>query len=311
MNLSGIFVPLITPFAADDTIDLATLESLARRAIDAGTAGLVALGTTGESSTLSPAERDAVVATSASVCRSTGTPLIAGAGSNDTTATVCAVDHVSNLGADAALVVVPYYSRPTEAGVVAHFRHVADRSAIPLIVYNVPHRTGVRLHAPALLELADHPRIVGVKQSVGSVDNDTVRLLATASDDFAVLGGEDAQLAPMLALEAAGGITACANVIPQAYNELVDACTRGDLRTARRLSGPLVDIAEALLGQPNPTMIKAVLHARGLLGTPAVRLPLTPPPSDAVAAAVAILDRHAALTRADVPVHALSVGAPH
>ncbi|WP_018179651.1 4-hydroxy-tetrahydrodipicolinate synthase [Jongsikchunia kroppenstedtii] len=310
MDLNGIFVPLITPFADDERIDLRALEALAHRAIDAGAAGLVALGTTGESSTLTPDERDAVATACVSVCRATGTPLIVGAGSNDTVATVRSVDHVRDLGADAALVVVPYYSRPTESGVVAHFLHVADRSPIPVLVYNVPHRTGVRLHAPALLELAGHPRIVGVKQSVGSVDDDTVRLLSTVPDDFAVLGGEDAQLTPMLALGASGGITACANVIPRAYTELAQACGRDDFATARRLSGPLVDVAEALLGQPNPTMIKAVVHAQGLLATPAVRLPLTPPPAGAVAAAVAVIERYPAITRADAPAHALSVGAP-
>lgn len=306
MKLSGILVPLITPFADDDAVDTSALEALAHRAIDGGAAGLVALGTTGESSTLSATERDAVVATCAAVCRATGRPLIAGAGSNNTAATVDAVDHVAQLGADAALVVVPYYSRPTEAGVVAHFRHVAERSSIPLVVYNVPHRTGVRLQAPALLDLADHPRIIGVKQSVGSIDDDTIRLLASAPDDFAVLGGEDAQLAPMLAMGAAGGITACANVIPRAYADLVTTCERGDFNAARRHSGPLVDIAEALLAHPNPTMIKAVLHAQGLLPTPAVRLPLTAPPAEAVATAVATVERHTPVTRADAPVRALS-----
>ena len=174
---TGILVALVTPFTDRGDVATADLERLAHTVIDQGAAGIVALGTTGESATLGPQERRDVVRICAAVCRERGVPIVVGVGSNDTAGTVRDVANLHvDADVDAALVVVPYYSRPSEAGVVAHFEHVADRSPLPLILYNVPYRTGQGIGCESLLRLAEHPRIVGVKQAVGAVDTDTARL---------------------------------------------------------------------------------------------------------------------------------------
>lgn len=272
---TGIFVALVTPFTDRGDVATADLERLAHTVIDQGAAGIVALGTTGESATLGPQERRDVVGICSAVCRERGVPLVVGVGSNDTAGTVRDVTNLhEDADVDAALVVVPYYSRPSEAGVVAHFEHVADRSPLPLILYNVPYRTGQGIGCESLLRLAEHPRIVGVKQAVGAVDTDTARLLAHAPDDFAVLAGEDTLVSPLLAMGASGAILATANVCTREFAELFDLWRRGRIAEARDLGNRLVDLASDLMSEPNPTRIKAALAAQGRIGTANVRLPL-------------------------------------
>ncbi|MGO4203793.1 4-hydroxy-tetrahydrodipicolinate synthase [Rhodococcus sp. TAF43] len=285
---SGILVPLVTPFADDGELAAAELELLAHAVIDEGAAGIVALGTTAEPATLSPPERRDVVRICGRVCRERGVPLLVGAGSNDTVGTVRAIEAL-NAEADVTgvLVVVPYYTRPSEAGVVAHFEYVADRSPLPLVLYNVPYRTGQYLGWESVVRLAKHPRIVGIKQAVGSVDTDTARLLAESAssgraagsapvDAFSVLAGEDTLVSPLLAMGAAGAIAATANVCAREFVELYDLWRSGRPVPARALAHQLVGPTSALISEPNPTVIKAVLHAQGRISTPNVRLPLLP-----------------------------------
>jgi 4-hydroxy-tetrahydrodipicolinate synthase len=274
---SGIFVPIITPFAGDGELAAADLERLAHDLIAQGAAGIVALGTTAEAATLSPEERRDVVQICSRVCHEHGVPLLVGAGSNDTVGTERAIAELSEK-ADVAgvLVVVPYYTRPTEAGVVAHFSYLAERSPLPLILYNVPYRTGQQLGWESIVRLAQHPHIVGIKQAVGSVDIDTARLLAEAPDSFSVLAGEDALVSPLLAMGAAGAILATANVFGREFVELFQSWRSGSLTQARALGHRLVGPACALMSAPNPTVIKAALHAQGRISTANVRLPLLP-----------------------------------
>lgn len=274
---TGILVPLVTPFT-DGGAGLATadLRRLAHDVIDEGAAGIVALGTTAEPATLSPRERADVLRICGEVCRERGVPLIAGAGSNDTAATVRDIRELSAGTAAAALVVVPYYTRPSEAGVVAHFEHVAERSPLPLVLYNVPYRTGQQLSWESIVRLAAHPRIVGIKQAVGSVDADTARLLAEPTESFAVLAGEDVLASPLLAMGAAGAIVASANVLTREFVELFEAWRTGTPAAARALGNRLVGPACALFSEPNPVAIKAVLHAQGRISSASVRLPLLP-----------------------------------
>ncbi|MFC9553827.1 4-hydroxy-tetrahydrodipicolinate synthase [Rhodococcus sp. NPDC056960] len=287
---SGIFVPVITPFSASGELVAVDLERLAHQVIEEGAAGVVALGTTSESSTLSPRERREVVRICGRVCREHGVPLVVGAGSNDTVGTVRAIEELGESADVAAvLVVVPYYTRPSEAGVVAHFEYVAQRSPLPLIVYNVPYRTGRQLGWRSILSLSEHPRIVGIKQAVGSVDTDTARLLAGSADTFAVLAGEDALVAPLLAMGAAGAILATANVCTREFVELFQLWRSGSLAEARALGNQLVAPACALMSEPNPTVIKAVLHAQGRISSATVRLPLLP--SGECSAIVGALDQ--------------------
>ncbi|MFD4366419.1 4-hydroxy-tetrahydrodipicolinate synthase [Rhodococcus sp. NPDC058521] len=272
---SGIFVPLVTPFTDGGDIAESVLERLAHTAIEEGAAGIVALGTTAEASTLSPAEKRTVITTCWRVCREHDVPLIVGVGTNDTAETVHSIREVhENADAAGVLVVVPYYTRPSEAGVVAHFQHIADHSPLPVVLYNVPYRTAQSLGQDSLIRLAAHPRIVGVKQAVGSVDTDTALLLARTPNSFSVLAGEDTLVSPLLAMGASGGILAAANVCAAELVELHRLWRSGRTEEARGLGNRLVAPVAGLLGGPNPTVVKAVLHAQGRIPNAFVRLPL-------------------------------------
>jgi 4-hydroxy-tetrahydrodipicolinate synthase len=323
-SLRGLFVPLITPFTDDGELATDALEKLAHGVIDAGAAGLVALGTTGEHATLSVAERHAVLDIAARACRERGAQLIAGAGSNDTAGSVRELrDLAAWPEVTAALTVVPYYTRPSEAGVVAHFARLAADSPVPLVVYNIPYRTGRVLSLRTLLELARVPGIAGVKHAAGTVDQDTVLLMAglltpapamanlampasampapampapatadpattVRSGGFAVLAGDDVFASPLLALGAAGSILASAHLRTGEFAELIAAWHAGEAGRARELGHRLAPLSAALFAEPNPAVVKGVLHARGLIPSPAVRLPLLAAGKDAVRAALAL-----------------------
>lgn len=289
-SLRGLYVPLITPFTDEGSLALDALEKLARDVLGSGAAGLVALGTTGEHATLTAAERRAVLDLCARVCRERGATLIAGAGSNDTADTARSLHELEEWPeVSAALTVVPYYTRPTEEGVVAHFTRLAADSPVPLIVYNIPYRTGRVLTGPTLLRLARVPGIAGVKQAAGAVDQDTVTLMAGRPAGFAVLAGDDVFASPLLALGAAGGILASANVCPAGFAALIAAWHAGRAGQARGLGHRLVPLSAALFAEPNPVVIKGVLHAQGKIPSPAVRLPLLPARQETVSAAIALL----------------------
>ncbi|QYN39594.1 dihydrodipicolinate synthase family protein [Pseudonocardia sp. DSM 110487] len=286
MELSGVYVPLVTPFTPDGEVDTATLERLAREVVADGAAGIVALGTTGEPAVLEDAERRAVLDVCAAVRRDTGTTMVVGAGGSGTWRSAA---ELAALAAwpevDAALVPVPAFVRPTEAGVVAHMAQLAARSPVPVIVYHVPHRTARPLGVATLRELAALPGVVGMKNAVPALDADTVTLLADPPRGFAVLAG-DVMAAPMLALGAAGAIAASAHLCTGRWVAMVDAWRAGDAARARELGAPLAPLAAALFAEPNPSVIKAVLHATGRIPAPDVRLPLLPPDPATVAAAL-------------------------
>lgn len=289
-SLRGLYVPLITPFTDEGDLALDVLEKLARDVIDSGAAGLVALGTTGEPATLTAAERHAVLDVCARVCRAHGAMLIVGAGSNDTAGTGRALRELAAWPeVAAALTVVPYYTRPSEAGILAHFTVLAASSPVPLIVYNVPHRTGSVLRGQALLQLARIPGIIGIKQAVGAIDHDTITLMAGRPDDFAVLGGDDVFVSPLLALGADGGILASAHLCTGEFARLIAAWHSGRTEQARELGHRLVPLAAALFAEPNPAVIKGALHAQGEIPSPVVRLPLLPARQDTIRAATSLL----------------------
>lgn len=290
MDISGLYVPLITPFTDDGELAPDALEKLAHDVIDAGASGLVALGTTGEPATLTAAERRTVLDVCAQVCRERGATLIAGAGSNDTAATVAAVrDLAAWPQVGAALVVMPYYTRPSQDGVIAHFTRVAADSPVPVIVYNIPYRTGVSATLETLRALARVPGVAGVKHAVGGIDHDTMLLLADPPRHFAVLAGDDMFVSPLLAVGAAGGILASAHVCTGEFAELIAAWRRGDAVAARELGRRLIPLSAALFAEPNPVVIKGVLHSQGRIPSPAVRLPLMPASAVTVRAAMSVL----------------------
>ncbi|BDH57478.1 4-hydroxy-tetrahydrodipicolinate synthase [Tsukamurella sp. PLM1] len=284
MQLSGLHVPLVTPFAVDGTVDLASLERLAHDTLSDGADGLIALGTTGEPATLTPGERAMVVDLIGGVCAEHRAVFTVGTGSNATDGTVGALE-ATDPRAHFALVVVPYYTRPSEAGVIEHYRRAAAASPVPVIVYDVPQRTGRTLSVDTLLALAALDGVAGFKHAAGGVTETTVRLLAQVPDGVSVLAGDDPFVGAMLALGGHGAISACANVAAGEFAALVAAWREGRIAEARVIGGALAELAAALFAEPNPTVIKGVLAAQGRIATPAVRLPLLPASDGTVAAA--------------------------
>ncbi|SDJ98315.1 4-hydroxy-tetrahydrodipicolinate synthase family protein [Nonomuraea jiangxiensis] len=273
--LRGLHVPLVTPFDSAGQVAVDAIEKLAYHVLDQGAAGLVALGTTAEVAALEPEERARVVEICARVCAERQALLTVGVTGNDTRSTARALRDLPE-GAGAALVTVPYFLRPGERGVVAHFEALAEETPVPLVIYHIPYRTGQAVGAATLRRLGAHPMIAGVKYAAGGIDQETVDLLGDLPAGFEVLGGDDAFVSPLLALGAAGGILASAHVDTRGFVELVAAWHEGDAGRARALGHRLARLSAALFAEPNPTVIKGVLHAQGLIPTPDVRLPLLP-----------------------------------
>jgi 4-hydroxy-tetrahydrodipicolinate synthase len=280
---TGVFVPLVTPFDERGGVDFDSLEALAASVLDAGARGVVALATTGEATSLDDAERAAVLATCAAVCGDRDGVLVVGAGTNDTRTTIARHEALADVPqAAASLAVVPYYVRPSEAAIVRHFQVVAERSPVPVLVYNIPYRTGRGLGADALLELADTPNVAGLKQAVGGIDVDTLRLLASAADRFAVLGGDDAFLFPLVLMGGAGAIAASAHLCTGRFVEMIDCGLDGRVDEGRAHAEALLPLVQALFAEPNPAVLKALLELDGQLPNRHVRMPL----ADASPAAV-------------------------
>lgn len=273
--LEGVYVALVTPFAPDGSVALDAVERLCHESYAAGVAGIVALGTTGEAPALTAEERQAVVEVCARVSAVRGGQLIVGAGTNNTATTIDSVAGLAGTPAlVAALVVVPYYVRPSEAGIVAHFRAVADASPVPVVVYNIPVRTGRNLGPAGMLALAQHPNIVGVKQAVGALDADTLEILAGAPTDFSVLGGDDPFFFPTVLMGGAGCISAAAHLCTERFVAMIDCGLAGKVDDGRAHAELLLEVAQAGFAEPNPAVFKGVLHAQGRIPTADVRLPL-------------------------------------
>ncbi|MFJ9870977.1 dihydrodipicolinate synthase family protein [Streptomyces sp. NPDC101165] len=297
-NLNGLFVPLVTPFTDDLRLAPDALACLAAEALSTGGArGLVALGTTAEAATLTPEEKQAVVRICSAACRAHGAPLIVGVGTNDTAAAITMLRELAQSGdVAAALVPAPPYTRPGEAGTLAHFTALAEHGGLPLVVYDIPYRTAQPLSTSTLNTLAHLPEVVGVKYATGAIDAAAMELLGSSAPGFAVLGGDDAVISPLLAAGARGGILASANVCTADFAELISLWQRDAADPARRLGAELARLSAALFAEPNPTVIKGVLHAQGRIPSPAVRLPLLAASADSVrrAAALATAGTHRA-----------------
>jgi 4-hydroxy-tetrahydrodipicolinate synthase len=273
--VSGLHVPLVTPFDEDGAVDLAALERLAEDVLADGADGLVALATTAEASSLDERERDAIVAVLGRVAADRGAALMVGAGTNDTRTTIARHEALAEIeGVTASLAVVPYYVRPSEAAIVAHFQAVAARSPVPVVLYNIPYRTGSALGAAALLELAGTDGIVGLKQAVNGLDAETLRLLAGAPPDFAVLCGDDPFILPFMLMGARGAIAASAHLCTERFAALIAAADAGRVEEAREHASALLGLVLALFAEPSPAVLKAMLHEAGRIATPALRMPL-------------------------------------
>ncbi|MFE9480226.1 dihydrodipicolinate synthase family protein [Streptomyces spororaveus] len=290
--LHGIHVPLVTPFTRAGGVAAEALEALAHEVLDAGATGIVALGTTAETAGLDEAERDLVTSVCARVCGERGAPLTVGAGAGGTRAAEASLTRLTRWPeARAALVTVPPFVRPSAAGVLAHFARLSEVSPVPLIVYHIPYRTGQPLDAAALRALGELPGVAGVKYAGGGIGEDAVALLGDLPAGFGVLAGDDVYLSPLLALGAVGGILASAHLATDRFTELAAAWRAGDAARARPLGHALARMSAAAFAEPNPAVIKGVLHAQGRIPSPDVRLPLLPASRGAVAAVTAALER--------------------
>ncbi|MEU9164686.1 dihydrodipicolinate synthase family protein [Streptomyces sp. NPDC048424] len=285
LSLDGIHVPLVTPFTPAGDVAAGALEALAHEVLDAGATGIVALGTTAEAACLDEAERDLVTGVCAEVCRERGALLTVGAGASGTRAAEASLARLARWPqVRAALVTVPAFVRPSAPGVLAHFARLTEVSPVPLIVYHIPYRTGQPLDAVALRALGSLSGVAGMKYAGGGIDQDAVALLGDLPAGFEVLAGDDAYLSPLLALGAAGGILASAHLATERFVELAAAWRAGDVARARPLGHALARMSAAAFAEPNPAVVKAVLHAQGRIPSPGVRLPLLQASEAAVAA---------------------------
>lgn len=267
--LQGSFVAIVTPFSGN-RVDEDALRALVRWHIEHGTHGIVPCGTTGESPTLSYEEHNHVVDVVIEECRDK-VPVIAGAGSNSTSETIMLSQHAKEAGADAALLITPYYNKPTQEGLYQHFKTVAETVDIPIVLYNVPGRTGVNMLPDTVARLAQIPNIVAIKEASGSLDQ-VSQILSQC--DITVLSGDDGLLYPMMALGGKGVISVAANVLPGRMAALVNAALAGDYDTARKIHYELYPLFKNLFIETNPIPVKAALAALGMI-KPEVRLPLT------------------------------------
>lgn len=269
---TGAMTALITPFA-DGRIDTAALERLVEEQIERGIHGLVPCGTTGEAATLSHEEHTEVVRLTVKAARGR-VPVIAGTGSNSTAEAVHLTKEAERAGADGALLISPYYNKPTQEGVFQHYEAVARESALPLIIYNIPGRTGSKIEAKTLARLAQVPRIAGVKDATGSLEHalDTVR---ECGSNFAVYAGEDALILPIMAIGGRGVISAVANIVPRDMADLASACLAGRLEEARALQLRLLPLIHACFVETNPIPVKTACAMLGICREE-FRLPMTP-----------------------------------
>jgi 4-hydroxy-tetrahydrodipicolinate synthase len=279
-RLRGVLTALVTPFGPDGQLDETCLRRLVRWQVLAGIDGLVPCGTTGEAPTLSEAERDRLIAltveTVAERPSRARVAVVAGTGTNDTAATIRATRRAADLGADAALVVTPYYNRPDQRMLAAHFGAVADEGGLPIVVYNVPSRTGSNVDADTFLRLAEHPRVVAIKEASGNLEQ-IARICRERPRDVAVLAGDDAWTLPVLALGGDGVVSVASNEIPTEMTALCAAALAGDWDGARRHHERWLPLFLAnFRGGPNPVPVKAALAMMGLLDIDAVRAPLLP-----------------------------------
>jgi 4-hydroxy-tetrahydrodipicolinate synthase len=273
--IRGAFTALITPFLPGDVtrIDEPALCSLVEAQIGGGISGLVPCGTTGETPTLSEAEQDRVIAIVVDQARGR-VPVIAGTGGNDTAHVVARTRRARDLGADAALVVAPYYNKPTQDGLYRHFAHLAEHVDLPIVLYNVPGRTGVTIQPETILRLALNPGIVAVKEASGSLDACS-EIVASAPEGFSVLSGDDSLTLPIVAVGGQGVISVASNIVPEAMSALTGAALSGEFAAARDLHRRLLPLCRAMFLDNNPIAVKT---AAGLLGICSgdVRLPLSP-----------------------------------
>ena len=267
-TLRGAFTALVTPFTRDGSLDERALQGLLQRQLAAGIDGLVPVGTTGEAPTLSSEERDRVIELTVQAVHEAGAagrvPVVAGTGSNDTRASIAATRRAAALGADAALVVAPYYNKPDQRMLEAHYRAIADEGGLPVVVYNVPGRTGVNIAADTVLRLAEHERIIGLKEAAGDLEQ-IMTIVRDRPAGFSVMSGDDSWTLALLGVGGDGVISVASNEVPEVMARLCATAQAGDWTTARALHERYLPLMRLNFVSPNPVPVKAALAAMGLI----------------------------------------------
>jgi 4-hydroxy-tetrahydrodipicolinate synthase len=272
LRLSGSITALATPFSVSGELDLDSWQRLLQQQLDGGTQAVVVAGSTGEAAALYDAEYDLLLRSAVEFVAGR-IPVLAGTGLSNTAKTVEQTRRAAALGADAALVVTPPYVRPTQAGLVAHYRAIADDNALPIVLYNVPGRTGGDLLPETVAELCGHPRIVGIKEARTEVERMDA-LLKLQGSGFAVLSGDDSTACRAMLAGADGVISVASNVLPATMRRLCDFARAGNAQAANELDAQLQPIFDFLGVEPNPIPLKAILQSQGL--GHGLRLPLLP-----------------------------------
>lgn len=272
MVFEGSGVALVTPFTYNGAVNYGALANLIEMQIKNGTKAIVILGTTGEGSTITYPERSEIIKYAVHIVAGR-VPLIVGTGSNSTEVAVSMSYQAAMLGADAVMVVTPYYNKCNQQGLIAHYKRIAASIEIPLILYNVPSRTGVNMLPKTVLELSRVPNIVGIKEASGNLDQIS-SLLRILPPDFAVYSGDDSLTYPLMALGAKGVVSVTANCYPKEVSDMCNYMLQGDFMAAKDIHNSLHDINKAMFLDVNPICVKAYMNLMGL-NVGSVRLPLT------------------------------------
>ncbi|HEX7406285.1 MAG TPA: 4-hydroxy-tetrahydrodipicolinate synthase [Candidatus Binatia bacterium] len=269
---SGSMAAIVTPFC-DGRIDAQALERLIEFQVENGTSAIVPCGSTGESATLTHEEHAEVVRLAVKFVRGR-VPIIAGTGSNSTSEAIVLTRAAKEAGAAAALLISPYYNKPTQEGIYQHYKAIADSTRFPLIVYNIPGRTASKIEATTIARLAELEHIVGVKEATGSLD-EVQEVIRLCGDKIELYSGDDSLTLPIMAVGGVGVISVAANVMPKASAQMLAACRNGDWDTARRLHYHMLPVIRALFLETNPIPVKAAVAMMGYCRDE-IRLPLLP-----------------------------------
>lgn len=269
---TGMATAIVTPMHTDGSIDYEALSRFVEFQIDSGINALVVMGTTGENATIEPEDQKKVIAYTVEKVAGR-VPVIAGTGTNNTEHVLHNTRNACQVGADAILVVTPYYNKATQNGLITHFTAVADESTLPVILYNVPSRTGCNLLPKTVAKLSEHPNIAAIKEATGSLAQ-MIEIMHLCGDKIDVYSGEDGLTVPMMAMGAKGTISVLSNVAPRQSVAMTDACLRGDYAAAAKMQCDLLPLINALFSEVNPIPAKAATAAMGF-GADALRMPLT------------------------------------
>jgi len=283
---TGVGTAIVTPFTPTLILDEDGVRRLARRQIDEGVHFLVPCGTTGESPTLSDEERTRIVQICVEEARGK-VPVLAGAGGYDTREVIHAARQMERAGANGLLSVTPYYNKPTPDGLIQHYKAIAESTPLPIIVYNVPGRTGCNVDPATLVKLAAIPNVIGVKEASGNIQQ-MCEICRALPPDFIVLSGDDAITLPLMAVGGRGVISVASNEVPRQMSQMVEAAERGDFAAARKIHAALLPLMLINFVESNPIPVKAAMAAMGLLEA-AYRLPMVPPRAESRAKIVNVL----------------------